>query len=178
VVATWPDAGLSRWIVEHRVSWLNWLFVALSRLGTLGLVWVVIAVVATFVLRRRTLLLTALAVWAADLTAYGLKLVVDRPRPHLDPLVRLPTDPSFPSGHAATSFAGATMLALLVPRLAPGLYALAAAIAFSRVYVGVHYPLDVVAGALLGTAIGWAGARALPRLERARPRSPRATPPG
>jgi undecaprenyl-diphosphatase len=174
VLAGWPDAGLSRWVVEHRAGWLDWLFVALSRLGTLGFVWIAIAVAATLVLRRRTLLLTAIAVWAADATAYGLKLAVDRPRPLLDPLVRLPADPSFPSGHAATSFAGATMLALLVPRLAPALYLLAVAVAFSRVYVGVHYPLDVVAGAALGAAIGWAGARALPRLERSRRRSPRA----
>lgn len=129
-------------------------------------------------LHRRTLLLTALAVWGADAVAYGIKVAVDRPRPHYAPLVRLPTDPSFPSGHAATSFAGATMLALLVPRLAPALYVLAIGIAFSRVYVGVHYPLDVLAGAVLGAAIGWAGARALPRLERSRPRSRPATPPG
>jgi undecaprenyl-diphosphatase len=141
-------------------------------------VWIVLALVATFLLHRRTLLLTALAVWAADATAYGIKLAVDRPRPHFEPLVRLPTDPSFPSGHAATSFAGATMLALLVPRLAPGFYVLAVAIAFSRVYVGVHYPLDVLAGAALGAAIGWAGARALPRLERSQQRSRRAQPPG
>jgi undecaprenyl-diphosphatase len=132
----------------------------------------VIALAATFLLHRRTLLLTALAVWAADATAYGIKLAVDRPRPHFDPLVRLPSDPSFPSGHAATSFAGATMLAAYAPRLAPLLYLLAAAIAFSRVYVGVHYPLDVLAGAALGTAVGWAGITSLPRLGRFPRRSP------
>jgi undecaprenyl-diphosphatase len=83
----------------------------------------------------------------------------------------VPTDWSFPSGHAATSFAGATMLAHFLPRQRLLLYALAVAIAYSRVYVGVHYPVDVLAGAALGTAVGWAGITSLPMLGRSRPRS-------
>ena len=81
----------------------------------------------------------------------------DRPplaRPDPEPLVRLPATHSFPSGHATVSFACATVLALAVPRLRWPLFALAALIAFSRVYVGVHYPLDVIAGAVLGVAVG------------------------
>jgi undecaprenyl-diphosphatase len=62
-------------------------------------------------------------------------------------------DGAFPSGHAATSFAGATVLSFAFPKLAPYLYVLAAAVAFSRVYVGVHYPLDIVGGALLGVVV-------------------------
>jgi undecaprenyl-diphosphatase len=65
----------------------------------------------------------------------------------------LPATYSFPSGHAMVSFACATVLALAVPRLRWQLYALATLISFSRVYVGVHYPLDVLAGAVLGVAI-------------------------
>jgi len=102
--------------------------------------------------------LTVIAIALADLSSSGLKSLTDRPRPPLryaEPktLVPLPHDSSFPSGHAATSFAAATMLSLTFPRFAPFLYVLAAAVAFSRVYVGVHYPLDVVGGAVLGVLV-------------------------
>ncbi len=63
---------------------------------------------------------------------------------------------SFPSGHAATSFACAALLAWLTPLPKVALFGLAALIAFSRVYVGVHYPLDVLGGAALGLAIATA----------------------
>lgn len=115
-------------------------------------------------------------VGAAILVAEGLsgalKVWIERDRPPLadpdpQPLVELPATYSFPSGHAAVSFACATVLALAVPRLRVPLYALAALIAFSRVYVGVHYPGDVVAGAVLGIAI----AIALRKLARALRRS-------
>src|SRR5581483_422329 len=89
----------------------------------------------------------------ADLAADALKAVVDRRRPRVDHLVSLPGSSSLPSGHAATSFACALVLARLVPRLAAPLLVLAAAISYSRLYVGVHYPSDVVAGAVLGVAV-------------------------
>ncbi len=94
---------------------------------------------------------------AADVAAAVIKSAVGEERPafrypHPRALVHVPHDGSFPSGHAATSFACATVLARAAPRLAVPLYVLAAAIAYSRVYVGVHYPFDVVAGAALGIA--------------------------
>jgi undecaprenyl-diphosphatase len=147
-------------------------FVALSRIGTGGFVWILLAVALTIASRRLPILWTVPVVVASDAVALGIKSVVDRPRPHLDPLVRVPTDWSFPSGHATTSFAGATMLAHFAPRWRPALYLLAAAIAFSRVYVGVHYPVDVLAGAALGTALASAALTSLRTLARSRLRSP------
>jgi len=128
-------------------------------------VWVAIAVVVAVVQRRPALvLLVVAAAGSANLLALAIKGVVGEARPPVryplpEPLVRVPKDHSFPSGHAATSFACATILAWAAPKLAVPLYVLAAAIAFSRVYVGVHYPIDVLAGALLGvlvaTALRW-----------------------
>jgi undecaprenyl-diphosphatase len=105
--------------------------------------------------------LTIVAVALADVAATGLKGLFDRPRPPLrypnqDPLIQVPDTASFPSGHAATSFAGATVLAFAFPRVAPLFYLLATAVGFSRVYLGVHYPLDVVGGAALGILIAFA----------------------
>ena len=131
----------------------------LSRIGTLGLVWIGIALALTLLRRRPALLLVVVAAdGIADLLARGIKSIVDVQRPafrYAEPkaLVSVPHDHSFPSGHSATSFACATTLALAFPRLAVPLYVLAAAIAYSRVYVGVHYPLDVLGGAVLGVAV-------------------------
>jgi membrane-associated phospholipid phosphatase len=96
---------------------------------------------------------------------YGLntaiKLLVRRRRPELadlPPLTGTPTRLSFPSAHASTSFAGAFAYTRLgLP--APPLYGLALKLALSRLYLGVHYPSDVLAGALLGTAVAAGAAR-------------------
>jgi len=170
------DRRVEHWVVTHRLAQLDQPFVWLSRVGTHGLVWLVLGAVAAVALRRPSLLLLVLtADIVAELASSGLKEVVGRPRPH-DPhaLVAPPSGLSLPSGHAATSFACAAVLAAAIPRLAVPLFVLAAAIAFSRVYVGVHYPLDVLAGAALGIAV----ATALLLLVRARRGSRPALPRG
>jgi membrane-associated phospholipid phosphatase len=88
----------------------------------------------------------------------ALKLTVRRTRPQLPglpPLTSTPTRFSFPSAHSSTSFAGALAYSRAGLPAAP-LYALAGALALSRLYLGVHYPSDVLGGALLGLAIAGA----------------------
>ena len=91
----------------------------------------------------------------------AVKLAVRRPRPRLPglpPLVGTPTGLSSPSAHATSSFAAALAYSRLGLPVFP-LYALATALALSRLYLGVHYPSDIAAGALLGTAIALGAGR-------------------
>lgn len=106
------------------------------------------------------------SLFLAELTEYVLKVSVARMRPchvleGVRLLVRCPMGYSMPSGHAISSFAVATPLFYLTRRFVRMIwrlypFTLAALIAFSRVYVGVHYPSDIALGALLGTAIALA----------------------
>jgi membrane-associated phospholipid phosphatase len=117
-------------------------------------VWLVLAAVIAVLLRSVwVFVVIAAAVLAADGVAGVVKLAVGESRPNEpDPLIVIPHSHSFPSGHTATSFAGATALSLVYPRGTPAFFLLAAAIAYSRLYVGVHFPLDVVGGAVIGVA--------------------------
>ena len=132
----------------------------------------------------RTVAIVAGTVWLTDLITLGIKLSVGRPRPfevlpEADPLIVASVGTSFPSGHASMSVAGAIVLASLAPRLAPLFALLAVFVTVSRVYVGVHYPLDVLAGAAIGAVVGTAVVLGLRRLRRTSgaPRRSEAQPP-
>jgi undecaprenyl-diphosphatase len=122
----------------------------------------VLAALAVLLWRRPAIFMYVLAGNVlADATSYALRYAIGRDRPPLHfeeprPLVHVPMNPSLPSGHAATSFACATLLAWLTPLPRVPLFVLATLIAFSRVYDGVHYPLDVVGGAVLGLLVATA----------------------
>ncbi len=125
-----------------------------SRLGEHGAVWLAIGAVGGAIdgERRgdwRRAAVTVAGVYALNI---AIKQVVGRRRPELPGLPALtgtPTALSFPSAHASTSFAGARCYARLGLPAVP-LYALAAGLSLSRLYLGVHYPSDVLAGAALG----------------------------
>jgi membrane-associated phospholipid phosphatase len=134
-------------------------------MGTLGVVggsaavWSAIGLgaAATDASRRPRWLAAAAVGPAAVGVNLGVKLAVGRERPLIEghpPLARAPTKLSFPSAHATSSLAGATALGRVAPRGRPALYALAAGICLSRPYLGMHYPSDVLAGAVLGVVLG------------------------
>ncbi|MFI4985553.1 MAG: phosphatase PAP2 family protein [Solirubrobacterales bacterium] len=129
-----------------------------SRLGEHGRLWLAVGAIGQIVDRPRRCewRRATRTVVCAYVANTAIKLLVRRRRPSLADLPALtgtPTALSFPSAHAATSFAGATSYSRLGLPAVP-LYALAASLSASRLYLGVHHPSDVLAGAMLGTAVG------------------------
>lgn len=135
-----------------------------SQLGEHGGVWLAIGAVGWALDRPRAGRWSGAVGTVAGTYALNtaIKLAVRRRRPELPGLPALagtPTQLSFPSAHASTSFAAAAEYARLgLP--APVLYGLAVKLSLSRLYLGVHYPSDVLAGAALGAIVGSRGASA------------------
>lgn len=153
------DAALFSAINGAHAPWLDTVMTWASWLGYFPGVWFLSAAAALLSPRlRATAFRACLAVSLTYVMASGvMKPIVGRVRPYQAGLVAARTvEPSpatgysFPSGHAATAVAGALSGARLVPAAAPVLWGLATLMAVSRIYVGVHYPSDVLAGALLG----------------------------
>lgn len=155
------DRAIFDWVIGHRVGLLDAPMWLLSQAADAAILWGVLALVLAATKRIGwsgfAQVLAAVGI-ASMITSGILKPLVNRTRPlavdAADLIGTLPGSPSFPSGHATNAFAAATVLAALLPRFAPALWILAAAVAFSRVYLGVHYPLDITAGALIGVAVG------------------------
>jgi membrane-associated phospholipid phosphatase len=130
----------------------------LGRMGEYGAIWLVIGIVLAFAdpdNGEDWVVAGILGPVAIGLN-FAVKAIVRRPRPVLEglpPLGGAPSSLSFPSAHATSSFACATAMTRVAPEAAI-LFVLAAAIAACRPYLGMHYPSDVLGGALLGTALG------------------------
>ena len=170
---------------------LDRLMPALSAAGNAGVVWLgllgALAVLGGKIGRKMALAgLVALVIGFA--TSVILKEFTMLPRPFaVLPDVRLlvpePGSYALPSGHATSAFAAASGAVLAAKRLLGrmpawgwGMLALAAAVAYSRIYVGVHWPTDVAAGMLLGMACGWVGSRLATRRKKSRrPDQPKET---
>jgi len=131
---------------------------ALGKIGEYGAIWFAIGIVLAFVdpdNGEDWVIAGILGPVAIGLN-FAVKLIVRRQRPVLEglpPLGGAPSSLSFPSAHATASFACATAMTRIAPEAA-FLFVLAVAISVCRPYLGMHYPSDVVAGAILGTALG------------------------
>ncbi len=131
-----------------------------SALGEHGAIWIAGGALAAVVDRRRRGRWgrAAATVACAYGTSSSIKMAIGRKRPAVEDLPHLmatPTGLSFPSSHASSSFAAARAYSRLLP--AGPLYTAAVAMALTRLYLGVHYPSDIAAGAALGTVMGSLG---------------------
>ncbi|HHV13466.1 MAG TPA: phosphatase PAP2 family protein [Clostridiales bacterium] len=157
------DQNILYWIQENlRNPFLTPIFIFITRLGDGAFIWLVTAFILIGVKKYRKTGVTVILslIVSTILVNELLKNIFCRVRPFnaipgLDALIPEPGSYSFPSGHTTTSFAAATVIMLCLPRRYGIIgYFLAACIGFSRMYLGVHYPSDVLAGTILGILIG------------------------
>ena len=146
----------------HGIGWLNNIFKFITYLGDIGFVWLVMAFVLLFFKKTRKgaiIMIVSLAVGYV-FNNLLLKLLFDRARPFtvneefkqfiLSLKMELPDGNSFPSGHAFSSFLCAMLLCFYNKKLGFITFPLAFLISLSRIYLCVHYPTDVLAGAVIG----------------------------
>ncbi|MBR1740808.1 MAG: phosphatase PAP2 family protein [Lachnospiraceae bacterium] len=174
------DAEILLWIQNHhRNDVLTPLMKGITVLGNAGWFWILLCVL--FLLKkeyRRTGITGGIALFGSlILNNLILKNAVGRTRPYemirgLELLGRKAWDPSFPSGHSAASFAAATVFFLMLPsRFGIPSLILAALISFSRLYIGIHYPTDVLFGVLDGFFLGIFSVWFMDRIQRRRKES-------
>ena len=164
------DAGILQQVIALRRPWLDDLMVAASALGGGGFLWIIIGSIAgIFPKHTAAMWRLWLAVGLSFLIVDDvLKPLVARPRPfdvmEIPLIDARPNTGSFPSGHAAMAAAGALAVTRMFPFSGWILWPLASLVAVSRVYLGVHWPTDVLAGGAIGLAAAWfvLGGRGLP----------------
>ena len=161
------ELAILDWIQSHlRCGFLDAVLPVITRTADHGELWIILALVLLVIRNQRKYGAAVACGLILDLVSCNLLLkpLVGRIRPFavntaVELLVKAPLDASFPSGHTAASFAAVFALKAAGSPLWKPALAVAVVIAFSRLYLYVHWPSDVLAGALLGAAVGWAGAR-------------------
>lgn len=159
--------------IQHlRCGVLDVLLPLITHTADHGEIWILLAVILLIWKRKRQSGLAVAGALVLDVVSCNLliKPLVGRIRPFaVSPtapalLVAPPTDASFPSGHTAASFAAVAALYFMGDPLWKPALAVALVIAFSRLYLYVHWPSDILGGLILGIAVGWAGACLVRRL--------------
>lgn len=143
-----------------RFELLDRIMVAITTLGNEGIVWIIIGVVMLFFKKYRRAGVTVLLglIFGLVLGNWTIKNIVARARPcaintAIELIIPYPSEYSFPSGHTLSSFVAATCIFLRDRKIGVWAYVLATLIAFSRLYVYVHFPTDIIGGILLGIAL-------------------------
>ena len=155
-IFNWINTGMSNMVFDVIMPWLTYL-------GDFWAGWIFIVILFMMNLKPvkrgiRICLFASLIYGCVSGLQSVVRYLVNRPRPFIDHEVivrvaHLPTDPSFPSGHAATAFMIATILSDQFPKYRYVFYVFACLVSFSRVYLGLHYLSDVIVGALIGYGI-------------------------
>ena len=160
------DENILLFIQEYiRLDWMDGFWKTITHLGDGGIFWIILALILLIPKKTRGAGISALLALGigALITNVAIKNIVARIRPYdtiteLVLLIERQHDFSFPSGHTCASFAAAYALYRTLPRKwGIACIILAALIALSRLYVGVHYPSDVLGGLAVGLFAGWAG---------------------
>ena len=156
------DTSLLHYVVQLRRPWLDDVMILVSALAAGGFVWIVLVLIASVFPRYRAgawrmLLTIGFTFFITDVV---LKPIFDRARPfEALPTFQLidarPAGASMPSGHTARAVAAAIAGSRMLPGAGWVLWPFAVVVGLSRVYIGVHWPTDVIAGALLGLPCAW-----------------------